>query len=312
MIRTTRTALLSAAAATALLTVAAPADAGAPTRVNAEYWDISCVADLGEGQSLFLFGSGTTDGTEGGVGAFVEDESGSQVAEGQATSFEFGARFDASVPLGARTLTIGAVLARGPLSTDQVDERDGNAWTKGTTSYGDLNFSGTAASYGGKAVKLDDTACSGDVNGFHVRTTNPSASIHRVSDFASEICDVVGLEDGQARLTGELPNVFVEVVLDHGGENVEKAQGEARITGGRGSLRTDVVDLFTGAVRTRATLGVALARSGKTAREVVSADGASQSQSVTPVPGDDRRRAGRRTSGHRDLRGGLGRHDGAG
>ncbi|MFL6022104.1 MAG: hypothetical protein ACJ72O_02100, partial [Marmoricola sp.] len=87
MIRTTRTALLAAAAATALLTVAAPADAGAPTRVNAEYWDISCVADLGEGRSLFLFGSGTTDGTEGGVGAFVEDESGSQVAEGQATSF---------------------------------------------------------------------------------------------------------------------------------------------------------------------------------------------------------------------------------
>src|SRR5205085_1606945 len=70
-----RIALGAALAAAALSTFAAPARAAAPTRIDAEYWGVTCVADLGGGQSLFLFGGGTTDGAEGGIGAFIEDAS---------------------------------------------------------------------------------------------------------------------------------------------------------------------------------------------------------------------------------------------
>jgi len=277
-----RLALATACAAAALLAVATPADAGAPTRVNAEYWGVSCVADLGEGQTLFLFGGGTTDGSDGGVGAFVEDAAGSQVAEGQATSFAFGSSFSTTIELGSKTFEVSAPATPGPSVTEQVNDRDGNSWTKGSTSHADVALTGATATYGGNPVQLTDTSCTGELNAFHVRTTNPAASIHASSDFASDICAVDGLADGQVRLSGALPDAFVEVVLDHGGEDVEKAQGDLRVTGGRGTLRTDLVDLFTGDVRTRATIGLALERSGKTVREVVSEDGSTQRQSVTP------------------------------
>jgi len=277
-----RLALATACAAAALLAVATPADAGAPTRVNAEYWGVSCVADLGEGQTLFLFGGGTTDGSDGGVGAFVEDAEGFQVAEGQATSFAFGSSFSATIELGSKTFEVSAPATPGPSVTEQVNDRDGNSWTKGTTSHADVALTGATATYGGTPVQLTDTSCTGEINAFHVRTTNPAASIHTSSDFASDICDVNGLADGQVRLSGALPDTFVEVVLDHGGEDVEKAQGDLRVNGGRGTLRTDLVDLFTGDVRTRATIALALERSGATVREVVSEDGTTQRQSVTP------------------------------
>jgi hypothetical protein len=277
-----RLTLATALGTAGALAVTAPADAGAPTRVDAEYWSVSCVAALPGGETIFLFGGGTTDGAEGGVGAFIEAADGSQVAEGQTSSFEFGSTFATSIGLGAETFAISAGVDRGPTVTEQVDERDGNAWTRGTTSTSELTITPSGASYGGQAVELDPGACNGDINAFDVRTTNPSASIHRDGDFESEICDVVGLEDAQVRVTGVLPNAYVEVVLDHGGEDVEKAQGELVLRGGRGTLRTDVVDLFTGDVRTTATIGLVLERSGKTVRQVVAEDGSTQRQSVTP------------------------------
>jgi len=277
-----RIALATALGAATVLTVTAPAGAGAPTRVDAEYWGVTCVTGLPGGETIFLFGSGTTDGAEGGVGAFIEAADGSQVAEGQASSFEFGSSFSASIGLDGTTFEISAAVLRGPTVTEQVDERDGNSWTKGTAGQAELTVTPTAASYGGQTLELDPGACNGDINAFDVRTTNPEASIHSDGDFESEICDVVGLEDAQVRVTGVLPNAFVELVIDYGGEDVEKAQGELRLRAGRGTLRTDVVDLFAGDVRTTAAIALELTRSGKTERQVVSEDGATQRQSVTP------------------------------
>ena len=94
-----RLALAAACAAAGVLTVATPADAGAPTRVNDEYWSVTCVADLGGGHTIFLFGGGTTDGTEGGVGAFIEDAEGGMVAVGQASEYGFGSTFGATIDL---------------------------------------------------------------------------------------------------------------------------------------------------------------------------------------------------------------------
>jgi len=268
--------------ATTLLAVAAPAGADAPTRIDAEYWGVSCVAGLGDGQTLFLFGSGTTDGTEGGVGAFVEAADGSQVAEGQASSFAFGSTFSTTMDLGGSTLVLQADVNRGASTTEQVNEHDGNAWTKGTTTFAELTVTPTSATYGGSAVDFSDGGCDGDINGFDVRTTNPAASIRSDRDFQSDICDVPGLPDAQVRVTGALPTTYVELVLDHGGDNVEKAQGDLVVKGRRGTLRTDVVNLFTGEVTTRATINLALERAGKSLREVVSEDGATNSVTVTP------------------------------
>lgn len=277
-----RTAAGTTCTAAALLTLTAPAGADAATTIDAEYWGISCVADLGEGRTLFLTGSGTTDGTQGGVGAFVEASDGSVVADGEATAFTFGTTFAATIPLGGTTFSITADADEGPRTTDAIAERDGNAWTRGTLSHADLALTGVTASYDGRPVALGTNACSGDVQAFDVRTTDPAAYVASSGDFLSDICEVAGLPDAQVRLTGALPDAYVEVVLDHGAEDVEKAQGELRVAGRRASLQTEVRDVFTGEVRTTATIGLALARAGTTVRETWSADGLTDRQSLTP------------------------------
>lgn len=277
-----RLALAAALGGTTALALAAPADAGASTRIDAEYWGVTCVGDLGAGRTFFLFGSGTTDGAEGGVGAFVEDSTGAVVAEGQATTFAFGDTFTAQVPLAGKSFAISTGVVAGVKTTEQVDERDGNRRTKGTTSRTELALTPAAASYGGTAVSLDEGACTGDINEFHTRSTNPAAYVNRDHDFDSEICDVAGLADGQVRISGALPNAFVEVVLDHGGEDVEKLQGEVGLKAGRGTLATDVVDLFTGEVTTTAKVSLELVRSGKSFREVSSDGGTTETRTVTP------------------------------
>lgn len=280
-----RLALAAVAAGATSLAMVAPADAGAATRTDAEYWGVTCVGDLGGGRTFFLFGSGTTDGAEGGVGAFVEDASGVVVAEGQATAYGFGEDFTAQVPLAGVALTVDAPVVVGTKVTETVDERDGNRWTRGTTSRTELALTPAVASYGEQVVDLDEGACTGEVNEFHVRSSDPAGYVSRNRDFASEICDVAGLADGQVRISGALPDGYVEVVLDHGGTDVEKAQGEVRLRGGRGSLTTDVVDVFTGEVRTTASVDVALARSGRTVREQFTEGTFTETRTVTPYRG---------------------------
>ncbi len=277
-----RSVLATVLAGTAALTLAAPAGAGAPTRIDAEYWGVTCVGDLGGGRTVFMFGSGTTDGTEGGVGAFVEDATGAVVAEGQATAYEFGDVFGAQIPLDGQSLVLLADVVVGQSVTEQVEERDGNRWTRGTTTRTEVAVTPTRASYGPTVLALGADACTGDLNAFHVRSTNPSATVLRDHDFESEICDVVGLTDGQVRISGALPEAVVEVVLDHGGEDVEKVQGEVRLAAGRGTLVADVVDVYTGAVRTTATVGLELVRSGRSVREVSSDGGLTETRTVTP------------------------------
>lgn len=276
-----RTATGTTLGAAALFTLAAPASAGAPTRIDAEYWGVSCVAGLGHGQTLFLFGGGTTDGSEGGVGAFVEAADGSQVAEGQASAFSFGPGFTATVPLGESAFEVTATTTVGPARTTPVEERDGNRWTRGTETQSEVTMTATA-SYDGAQVELGPDACHGDIHAFDVRTTDPAAYVATSGDFGSDICEVTGLPDAQVRLTGALPDAYVEVVLDHGGDGAEKAQGELTVRGGRGTLQTDVVDLFTGESTTTVTIDVDLTRSGRTERIVESADGFTERRLVTP------------------------------
>ncbi|GAA4804434.1 hypothetical protein ACFQ0K_11305 [Nocardioides caeni] len=267
-------------AAAAVLALAGPATAAAPTSIKAEYWGVSCVTALAGGDTLFLTGSGTTDGAEGGVSAFIETIDGGY-DEGTSTSWEFGDTFAATVPIGAHTFTIGADAATGERTTQPVHERDGNRWTRGTTTFADLLLTGVSATYDGRSVELGEGACNGDITAFDLRTTNPTAYVTADRDFGSDICDVEGLPDGQVRLSGRLPDVLVEVVLDHG-ETAEKAVGELRLVGRRGTVGADVVDLGSGEATTTAHVDLALRRSGPAQRVVESADGFTERRTVTP------------------------------
>lgn len=272
--------LALAGAATAVLT--APATAATPTRIDAEYWGVDCVYALPGGDTVFLFGSGTTDGAEGGIGAFVEGPDGSTVAEGWTPDFTFGDSFATTLDLGGTPFAIAADITPGEAVTTPVRERDGNSWTRGTTTQTPLDLETTSASYGGQQVDLSGGSCDGDINAFDVFTTDPAATVHRSRDFDSEICDVAGLADAQVRLSGALPNAYVEVVLDHGGDDVEKAAGEVTLRGGRGTLVTEVYDVFTGEERTTATVTVTLERAGSMTQQVDRADGFVERTTHTP------------------------------
>lgn len=273
---------LAVAGATAAVLAAAPATADAPTRIDAEYWGVTCVYALGGGNTAFLFGSGTTDGAEGGVGAFVEASDGSQVAEGFTPEFTFGDTFEASLDLAGTTLSISADVTAGDPETTPIRERSGNSWTRGTTAVAALAVETTSASYGGQQVDLAGGSCDGEITAFDVFTTEPAGTVYRDRDFDSEICSVAGLPDAEVLVTGILPNAYVELVLDHGGEDVEKAQGEVMLRGGRGTLVTDVYDVFTDQKRTTATISIALERAGRMTSQVDRSEGFVERTTHTP------------------------------
>ena len=259
-----------------------PAEADALTRIDAEYWGVDCVYSLGGGDTVFLFGSGTTDGTEGGVGAFIENSDGEVVAEGWTAEFVFGDVFSTSLGLNGTTFAIAADVHTGATESMPLRERSGNSWTKGTTTEAPLDVVTTAATYGAEQIDLTGGSCNGAINGFDVVTTNPAAQIYTDrDDLDSEICQVDGLPDGQVRVTGVLPQAYIEVVLDHGGEDVEKAQGEVTLQQGSGTLTTDVVDFFTGDVLTTADIGLELERVGRRTHETASEDGLVERRTFT-------------------------------
>ncbi len=277
-----RRAVLTLALATATAGLAAgPADAAAPTRIDAEYWGVDCVYGLAGGDTLFVVASGSTDGADGGVGAFIEDSTGSLVAEGQTDRFTFGDTFSTSMALGAGTLTIDASLTRGATTTTPVRERSGTSWTRGTTSTSPLDVAVRSVGYAGRAVDLAGGSCTGEITGFDVVTTNPSAAVYRDHDLDSDICAVAGLPDGLVRVTGSLPGTFVEVVADHGTAGVEKLAGDLPTKGGRGSMTADVVDLLTGEVTTTGSVTLALTRTGQRERQVEASDGIVERRTYT-------------------------------
>lgn len=244
--------------------LAAPAGADAPVVQQGESWGITCVHSLPDGGSVYVFGDGRTDGSAGGVGAFVEDADYGWVTEGWTDQFVFGETFEVTVPLDdGSVVRVAADLTAGEPVTTEIRERSGNGWTTGTMTQADLTVRATAASYDGLPLATEADDCSGEVTGYDVRSTDPAATIYRDRDFDSEICAVQGIADTEVLLSGIKPDLYVEVVADHG-EAVEKAAGELRLDGLAGSLTTKLVDYFTGEPITSATIDVALRRAGRT------------------------------------------------
>jgi len=277
-----RISIVAAISGVAAAAFTSPAHAQAPTRIDAEYWGVDCVYALSGGDTLFLFGSGTTDGAEGGIGGFVEDANGLTVAEGFTSDFVFGDTFSTSMDFEDVSFSIAADLAYGQAETMPVEERSGNSWTKGTTTQTPVEVDTTRASYGVQQLDLSLGSCTGEITAFDVLTTNPSATIYRDEDFDSDICTVEGLPDAEVRVTGALPDVYVEVVLDHGDAGAEKAQGAIALRSGAGTLASPVVDLSTGGQTTTASIQVALEPAGRTVRHVETFDGVVERRTIRP------------------------------
>lgn len=303
----TAAAVLGAGALAATTTAAA---GGEPTRITDEYWGVECVFAAAEGHTVFLFGGGTTDNSEGGFGAFVEDADGRIVAETQGSGpAAYGDSLSTVLVLsgedGDRELRLDASLTPGETSTGEFVERSGNSRTTGTMSETELGVDVTAVSLGGVPLDRDLGGCGGTVTAFDVFTTNPAGAVYRDTGFSTAICDVPGMADAQVRISGVWPEVVVELVVDHGAEQVEKAEGVVDLRGGAATLSTTLVDYWSGEEVTGIEIGVGARRAGAPERGLEGGNGFSERQTHTPYDVAVTVTTGDGRSGHVDCGGWL-------
>lgn len=265
----------------AACTAVAPAAAGRPLeRIQNTIDDVSCAFTTAEGPTLFVFGSADSDGS--GAGAFLEE--GDQVLlGGEGGSLTFGDRLQAAVdmrtvPAGADagTLTVTADLLLGEPSVQQVDERSGNSWTRGTLTVQDYVITDVVADLPGYTVGIDAGSCTGQRLVFDVRSTNPAATVYRSADFGSDICAVEGLADAEIRLSGQLRDPYAEIVVDDGVEP-RKAAGTLERSGGVWVATLPLTSLVTGEVDTVLSVRVDLRRGAAPSHGRVSEDGFTES-----------------------------------
>ena len=265
------------------LSTASAADAKPPTRIDAEYWGVDCVISAGD-ETVVLYGGGDTRTGEGGIGAFIERD-GRVVAESDAAPASYGDSVDVVIPLhgedGPRTLALDAELATdGDPVVTAVDERSGNAWTRGTMTETPLAVTG-AATLDGVALDASD-ACWGLLTGYDVFSTNPAHWVQHDTSFGTGVCDVAGMADTQVLVSGSWPDAYVELVVDHGDGQADKAAGDVLLHGGTGRLDTVLADYWTGEPVTDVTVEVQAVRTGGgPEREVSLGDGYSERVSIT-------------------------------
>ena len=268
----------------------APAAAARPLeRIQNVINDVSCVFATAEGPTLFVFGSADSNGS--GAGAFLEE--GEQVLlDGQGGSIAFGDHFRASVdmrtvPAGtdAGTLTVTADLELGAASVQRVEERNGNSWTRGTLTVQDYGFANVVADLPSYTVLTDQGSCSGQRLEFDVATTNPAATVYRSADFGSDICAVDGLADTEIRLSGQLHEPYVEIVVDDGVEP-RKAAGTLQRRRGAWVATLPLISLVTGEVDTLLSVSMDLRRDGRVSHGRTSEDGFTEMFWLEPYTAD--------------------------
>jgi hypothetical protein len=133
----------------------------------------------------------------------------------------------------------------------------------------------------GYIVLANDDDCVSDVIEFDVRTTNPSAAISAYSDFESAICDLEGLPNGQVLLTGDLPAVRFDVVIDDGA-NPQEAEGRLLVPGRSDSATAPLIDLVSEQDIGELTIKVDLQRVGRRSQESATFDGITERGVVVP------------------------------
>src|SRR6478735_3220770 len=286
----TRWLAVAATLATALVvaTSSAPASAKAPTRIDAAYWGIDCILPVADGGTLYLYGSGSVDAADGGFGGFVEDAEGRMVAQSIPgdVPVAYGELVAAAVTLvgdgGSQVLDLSAGLSAGEAVVSDVNERSGNSWTRGTTSEAALTVDPVTVSLDGAPLDTGSGWCSGTITAFDIVTTEPSRTVMTDRGFDSEICDVAGMPETQVRVSGAWPEVVVEVVVDHGDGEADKAVGTVDLRSGKARLATDLVDFWTGEKVTDLVVTLSGSRGTGSTRETWSGEDITESTRVTP------------------------------
>jgi hypothetical protein len=268
--------------------IAAPAaDAAAPERIQNTVDELSCVFETQQGAVVFFFASADRSGS--GSGMFVEGSNGDLLLNGVGGTASFGPAFAAAVgliafPSGdpAGTAVVEAILTpAGEPQVEQVRERNGNSWTRGTVSTADYVIDPTSVTVPGYTVVPQADDCTGSRIVFDVFTTNPQAGVYSDTTLGSAICDLAGLADGQVRLSGTARLPFFEVVIDDG-TDPQKASGELNLHGQQGVTTAPLIALTTGEPVADLTIRVSLQRIGTRQHEQVHDDGILQRVSFVP------------------------------
>ncbi len=89
----------------------------------------------------------------------------------------------------------------------------------------EYTYSDVAITIDGFNPILDDTTCTGQRTVFDVRSTDPASRVYRDSTLTSDPCPILGMEDAELLLSGQLREPFLEIVFGAQGSDPRKAQG---------------------------------------------------------------------------------------
>jgi hypothetical protein len=288
-------ALVGAGALAVAGLIATPAvSSAAPlTRVVNTVTAVDCVFETVEGDFVFFGATSTT--RDGGSGSFMFVESPDyelllQSKEPGTATFDDGAfsaevllyDFDTGEPVGVASVEATRTQSGEPV-TERLRERYGNSWTMGTVTTTEYRVDIESVTVPGYTVLAnDDDDCTSRVIAFDVKTTNPNAQVYADSDFGSAICSLEGLANGEVLLSGALPEMHFEVVIDDG-VNPQKASGDFLLRGGSVAEATvPLIDLLTEEEVAELTISVQLDRIGRRSRESESFDGITEWLVVVP------------------------------
>lgn len=280
-------AVAAAALALTAAAVAPPASAAGLERIQNTFDDFSCAFLTEQGPAVYFFGSAGSSGS--GSAAFVEGED--LYLEGWEGTAEFGAgTLAASVELAtpegdpAGTLSLSATTALGDASVEQVDERSGNTWTRGTITMADYAFTDVVITIEGLQLTpiLQENTCSGQRMTFDVRSTNPASRVYRDATLTSEPCAIVGMDDAELRLSGQRDEPYLEIVVGAQGDDPRKAQGPLMRQGRSWAASLPLVALTTDAVVDTWDVTAQVTRAGAPVRERSSVGGFTEMVWVVP------------------------------
>ena len=177
--------------------------------------------------------------------------------------------------------TVQATLTLGDPQVEVIRERNGNSWTRGTTTSAEYAVDVTSVTVPGYTVLPEADDCNGNRHDFDLRTTNPTARIFHDTDFESDICPLDGLPDGAVLLDDDLRAPEFTVVIDDGVDPL-KALGELTLRGFSGTATAPLVSLITGEPVADLTISVTLNRIGKPVHESIREGRVTQRVSFVP------------------------------
>lgn len=264
-----------------------PPAAAAPLERTQNVVDsFSCVFATEEGPTVFFFGESSTAGS--GSAAFVEGDG--VYLEGWEGTVVFGdGTLTAAVDLATvpedeprGTVSVSARTTLGGATVEEVDDRSGNTWTRGTITTADYTFDDVVLGIDGFTPIVDDMTCSGERITFDVRSTDPASRVYRDARLDSLPCAIEGMPDAELLLSGSTREPFLEIVFGAQGDDPHKAQGVLERVGASWSASLALIQLVTGEQADTLDVAAEMSIAGAPVRERLSEGGFAEMAWVLP------------------------------